>query len=146
MKDKPHSFRKSNNRLFAFLFLIVLVILLLVSIIPVLEAEGKSEISYSFQSIEYLEDAAGDISLEELLIGKYDESFLQKEGNTLAIGQSRSVWWIRLNLDGMTFSQSAMYLSIINPTVEKAVLYLPNTLEGEADQSGRYCKVEDNLR
>ncbi|MDA8226761.1 MAG: hypothetical protein M0T74_03495 [Desulfitobacterium hafniense] len=52
-------------------------------------------------------------------------SFSSHIGSILAIGQSRSTWWIRIKLENRLVGYEPTHLTINNPTIEKAVLYLP---------------------
>jgi sensor histidine kinase YesM len=131
MKHKFCSFGRINNRLFAFLFIAILAIILLTAVMSMPVTEKNLRISHSIKSIEYLEDAAGNLSLEEIRSGNYDKSFLHEAGSSLSIGQSRSAWWIRINLNEMSTDSFGKYLSIKNPTVERAVAYIPEYSEGE---------------
>jgi sensor histidine kinase YesM len=72
-----------------------------------------------------MEDTSGIASLKVIQSKELNGSFKQHAGSTLSIGQSRSTWWIRIKLDNFSGGDSQKYLSIYNPTVEKAVLYMP---------------------
>ena len=131
MKHKPYLSGKINNRIIVLILLAILAIILLPEILSLPMNEKTTDVSQPIRSIEYLEDAAGALSLDEIRSGKYDENFSQKDGGALSIGQSRSVWWIKIPLKDMTADSIAKYLSIKNPTVESVVAYIPENIGRE---------------
>jgi len=131
MKKIFDYFQKINKKIFVISLLIILVFLIIKVIILIPIGNSNSEIPFNIQSIEYIEDDAGMLSLEDVQSKEYDGRFLHKEGNTLSIGQSRSIWWIRMKLNDSLMKSNGLYLSINNPTVEKAILYIPVNSRGE---------------
>ncbi len=125
MKGILHLFQIIKNRLLIVSFILLLFVMIarIAGSSPAYEKNPKGPIPVP--SIEYLEDASGTMSLDKVQIKEIAGSFLQHTGSTLSIGQSRSTWWVRMKLDRLPIDDNHMYLVINNPTVEKAVLYLP---------------------
>lgn len=121
----PIIFKKIYTRinivLLALLFFILLFKIIVLS--PVNEKNPK--VPASIASIEFMEDLSGRITLKDMQSQALAGSFLPNRGSILAIGQSRSTWWIRIKLENRPTGDEPSYLAINNPTIEKAVLYLP---------------------
>lgn len=125
MKDILNLFQIIKNRQYIILLALLIFVLLFKIVVSSPVDENKPKAPIPILSIEYMEDTSGLISLEEVQSEEFDGSFLQHTGSTLSIGQSRSIWWIRMKLDSLPIGDSHKYLYINNPTVEKAVLYIP---------------------
>jgi hypothetical protein len=82
-------------------------------------------------SLEYLEDTTRDLSLEQVRAKSASARFRPMEGSTLARSQNPSIWWIRLKLPETTALAAYHYLTVNNPNVAIAVLYLPLNTNGK---------------
>lgn len=91
-------------------------------------------------SVSYLEDPAGQLTLEEILqteeTSDSDGDRKQwRSGADFRIGNSRSTWWARIRTDEVidaTKGEEA-YFSVLTPSVEHVALYLPNGTGQEID-------------
>lgn len=74
--------------------------------------------------LSYYEDSKGTLSFTEIL-GRRFLTFKGKSQNALVIGQSRSVWWVKI--EGLQLEEATgdRYLSVANPSVEKLELFVP---------------------
>lgn len=113
--------RMKNRMFIALLVLLFCAMLIFTSA----SAETNPQHSVSAISIEYMEDASGTMTLEQVQAKALSGSFLPHAGYSLKFGKSRSTWWLRIKLEDVKAKNRAEYLSIYNPTVAKAVLYLP---------------------
>ena len=125
MKDTLYLFQIIKNKPYIVLSVLLFVVLLFKVAASGPADKNKPGAPAPIFSIEYMEDTTGLISLSEVQAEESGGSFLKHAGSTLSIGQSRSTWWIRVKLDNFPSGDGQMYLSINNPTVEKAVLYIP---------------------
>jgi len=115
-----------NKKRLPIILLILLVFVMLVQVIVSNPADDKRpEASVSDLSLEYLEDASGTMNLEEVQAQPTAAQFLPVSGSDLCIGQSRSTWWIRMKINNLSGGNHQNYLAISNPTVKRAVLYIP---------------------
>lgn len=120
-------------RLYIISFILLIAVFLIKIAISTPPDDKNSEIPISIRTIEYMEDRTQKLELADVQSKEYTQSFSQHTGSSLSIGQSRSTWWIRIMPGSITASVSQKYLAINNPTVEKAVLYIPSiTQKGTA--------------
>lgn len=88
--------------------------------------------------IEYLEDPAGALTLEELSVPGASDRFAFTPADALAVGNSRSVYWIRLIVPSM----DSRYLTVINPTVQRVEAFFPVEVPGGASAWHRtMCRI-----
>lgn len=93
--------------------------------------------------IEVLEDRERELTFDIILAEGEDLDFIPYPSTRLSFGTSRSAWWIRLSIDAI--QENDRYLGIYNPSVARAVLYLPihdQEDEYKALQAGWYFRGE----
>lgn len=126
MKDTKNLYKVSENRLVIILFILFSFIIAIKIAVSSSDNINKTKVPASILAIEYMEDTSGTMNIEEVQRKEIAGRFLrQPGGSTLSIGQSRSTWWVRMKLANLPGANTLAYISINNPTVEKAVLYLP---------------------
>lgn len=103
--------------------LAVLAALLLPSAAAVAAASGPggSDANALRQPIEYLEDPSGVLTLEELAAPGASDRHRFTPADALAVGSSRSVFWVRMVVSG----DDDRYLAVINPTVQRVEAFFP---------------------
>ncbi len=82
-------------------------------------------------NFEYYKDSSGKMELEEALEKLKQGEWLYHKNETFSFGTSASTYWIRIPLGQITPQVYKQYISIYNPTVTKAVLYLPVLEKGK---------------
>ena len=116
----------ANNKSWKFITFFIVLVLFLVAGILLGDFRGN-EISEEPKGLKlsYYEDNKGLMTFEEILWNYGGVSYKEIQHNALVIGQSRSVWWVRI--EGLYIGESGenYFLSVTNPSVEKLVLYVP---------------------
>ncbi|MEA4804768.1 7TM diverse intracellular signaling domain-containing protein [Acetobacterium wieringae] len=74
---------------------------------------------------DYYEDTTGTLSFSELPSIFSDQPTKHNPTGSFLFGNSRSTFWIRIPLKELTSAEREGTLFIYNPTVAKAILYLP---------------------
>jgi sensor histidine kinase YesM len=82
--------------------------------------------------IEYMEDAQGTLRYQDVSGNEGNEEDRAEHpawqtASRLMKGFGTSAWWVRIRTEDLQLvsSDSARFLTVINPTVEKAALYIP---------------------
>lgn len=76
-------------------------------------------------SFEYFEDTVGNMTIDEILDEATSAKFIPHENSSFSFGRSPSSWWIRFKIKDKEFGDiQNKYISIYNPTIAKANLYL----------------------
>ena len=89
----------------------------------------SSKQGHDLSRIEYLEDAHGSLdflAVSGTAAGSADHPAWQS-ASRLMKGNNTSTWWVRIKTDDLPKvpPEDDRFLSVINPTVEKAALYIP---------------------
>ncbi len=87
-------------------------------------SDKPKEDSYDM-NLHYYEDVRGDMDLEAVReIFESKETSWNKNG-VLNFGNSTSTYWVQVSLKELKSIPMPEYMLVYNPTVEKAILYLP---------------------
>jgi len=96
--------------------------------------------------IEYLEDAKGHLRYQDVggnggNAGVGAEIPVWQTASRLMKGINSSAWWVRIRTEDLqsVSPDSARFLSVINPTVEKVALYIPAPSDGGAPSKIYYA-------
>lgn len=76
-------------------------------------------------SVEYMEDKAGILNIEQVQTAELSRSFRSNGSSFLALGNSRSTWWIRLKGGYSAAANKELFLSINNASVQNVILWIP---------------------
>ncbi|MCG8538080.1 MAG: hypothetical protein MI808_23590, partial [Pseudomonadales bacterium] len=84
------------------------------------------------KGIQYLEDTQGDIQLEDMLDGRYDNQFQRFKKETLQMGYNKNPFWFKLTLTNNLAHHTTdtltdrLYLSIRYPLLDSVKIYHVN--------------------
>ena len=73
-----------------------------------------------FETLAVLEDPEGQLTIEQVSQPEIAAKFEVRKAPNLSLGQTQSVWWIRV-----LPPPDSEYLTVFNPTVQHATLYEP---------------------
>lgn len=116
------SFLKKNS-----IFLIV-IIMFLSSVFLIGDTTSKNTNNIQF---EYYEDPLGEMNFKKVQNEFLLDNTISHNKDIFSFGKSSSTYWIRVPLGELDPQIYKEYIAIYNPTVTKAVLYLPVQKEGD---------------
>lgn len=76
--------------------------------------------------ISYLEDGAGELTLDDVKNAFEQGQFIEKDNGVFSFGKSSSVYWIRIQAQNADALKD--YLSLYSPNVEDVRLYIGDTV------------------
>lgn len=104
------------------------ILLTLIIIFLILFAVGTfSNNTEEAHGLSFLEDVSGTMEIQEVMRQSNFTMGSQQKNDVFSFGNSSSTYWIKVPLSNC--EQGVEYISVYNPTVKEATLYLP-TKEG----------------
>jgi sensor histidine kinase YesM len=107
------------------ILLLLMISLVIIFAIPIEKSINSKQYEKNHISFKYIEDKLGNLNLDEVINKFSTENAVGNKNGLFTFGNSKSTYWISIPLKEVSDIELKKYILIYNPTITKAVLYLP---------------------